>query len=515
MEIPRTAPFSMSVNERNLRRGSQGGWSDRVADESGQILTITGIAMVLMLCCVGLVVDVGHAMLVQRQLQAGVDAAALAGVQHLPDVPMSESVAVQYSATPGSKNAVNTVNNAVTVAKASCLNGVPGCSRRDGGVNGITVSSTSNVPTWFGKIIGINKISVSAKATACSPCSVKPLDIMIVLDRTGSMCQINGGTADPTCADLQNAKEGVRTFVQMLDPTLDKVGLALFPPVLDASWISNCGNPVNSGYKPWSGTPNPNVPSGAPGRNFDGQYYGYDAWWPNWLSDGKTPPSTPSRYVVASLEGADGNLADDYIIEDPITKVWDLNPASAFIQRLNCAGGAGGTSYALSVEEAQHELATNGRGTVEDIIIFLSDGAANTSPRNIPAGAPGPPSHWSQSMWRTPCAAGVQAAANAKAGGVVVYTIGYDLDAGSGTPERCRQPNSNGHQNGSNPAEALDAYSAIQAMATDQDGVGPLPPNFYNKPNPGELNTIFRAIALDLAGSRGRLIDNTSPNLIS
>ena len=28
--------------------------------------------------CVGLVVDVGHAMLVQRQLQAGVDAAALA-----------------------------------------------------------------------------------------------------------------------------------------------------------------------------------------------------------------------------------------------------------------------------------------------------------------------------------------------------------------------------------------------------------------------------------------------------
>ena len=54
-----------------------------------------------MIICVGLVVDVGHAMLVQRQLQAGVDAAALAGVQHLPDAPMAEAVAVQYSATPG------------------------------------------------------------------------------------------------------------------------------------------------------------------------------------------------------------------------------------------------------------------------------------------------------------------------------------------------------------------------------------------------------------------------------
>ena len=55
------------------------------SDESGQILVIAGVAMVLLLCCVGLVVDVGHAMLVQRQFQAGVDAAALAAVLQLPD----------------------------------------------------------------------------------------------------------------------------------------------------------------------------------------------------------------------------------------------------------------------------------------------------------------------------------------------------------------------------------------------------------------------------------------------
>ena len=54
------------------------------SDESGQVLVMTAIAMTLMIIMVGLVVDVGHAMLVQRQLQAGVDAAALAGAQHLP-----------------------------------------------------------------------------------------------------------------------------------------------------------------------------------------------------------------------------------------------------------------------------------------------------------------------------------------------------------------------------------------------------------------------------------------------
>lgn len=480
----------------------------RASDESGQIIVLTGVALVLMLCCVGLVVDVGHAMLVQRQLQAGVDAAALAGVQHLPDASMAETVAVQYSANPGSKNAVNTVDNARTTATASCLPGVPGCNRRDGGVNGITVTSASDVPTFFGRIIGIEKLSVSAKATACSPCSVKPLDIMIVLDRTGSMCQFGPGQNDPNCTDLRNAKSGVETFLSLLDPSLDKVGLALFPPVVEQQFIPSC---PAAGYKPWDGTTNPNVPAGHPQRNVNGRYYGYDSWWPHW-DTAESRGADPSYYVVASLEGADGNPSDDYLVQD-MTGNWVLNKTpgapgtSTLLQRLGCTSGNGSTSYALSIEEAQRELDRNGRGGVQDVIIFLSDGAANTSPRSIPSG------HWSNNVWQTPCGAGVQSAGNVKAAGTIVYTIGYDLDAGSGAPERCRRPNSNGHQNGSNPVETgYDAFTAIQAMASvDSAGI----PLFYNKPNPGELNTIFRAIALDLAGSKSRLIDNTSPNLIS
>jgi Putative Tad-like Flp pilus-assembly len=418
----------------------------------------------------------------------------------------------------------------VTTAEVLCIPGVPGCNRRDGGFNGIKVRSTSTVPTWFGRIVGIKEMKVSAESTACAPCSVKPLDIMLVLDRTGSMCQFGPGQNDPNCTDLQNAKAGVETFLKLLDPSLDKVGLALFPPVRRPDMVSRCPTPIPpNGYKPWSGTSNPNPPYTieAP-ASLDGKYFGYDAYWPDvslgilpgwtmagrvWEQQGGQAMSDPGRYLVASLEGADGLTVDDYLIETS-PGVWEVNGSqSAVVQRLRCTGGAGSTSYALSIEEAQHELERNGRGNVENVIIFLSDGAANTSPTNLPT------THWTNnvSARNRPCGTGVASAAWAKSRGTKIYTIGYDLDNGAATPERCLQAASNGHQ-GSSPEQCgtwgCTAFDAIRAMATDPDGNGPLLPNFYNKPNPGQLNDIFRAIAIDLSGSRGRLIDDTAPNLL-
>jgi hypothetical protein len=500
MVIPRMRALSANVDRcRDHRGDSLRERAFGASNESGQILSITAVSMVLLLVCVGLVIDVGHALLVQRQLQAGVDAAALAGVQHLPDKFAAESVAMQYSATPGSKNAVHTVDNAATTAKAVCIAGVPGCSRRDGGVNGVVVNSSSNVPTWFGKIIGITKLKVAAKATACSPCTVTPLDIMLVLDRTGSMCTPSGPAG--SCPDLNNAVSGIQTFLKLMDPTLDKVGLAVTPPMVNKSARGSCPNQPQQNNK----------------------YFGYDQWWD---VDGNNKPPLPSptessTYVLASLEGADGNLADDYIIEDPVTRTWDLNPASTLVQRLGCVRTNGTTSYSLSIEEAKRELNRNGRGGVKDVIIFLSDGAANTTPTNVG-------NHWTNGGWlKKPCGAGVESAARVKGSNppTLVYTIGYDLNAGGPVPEKCRQPDNNGHQNGSNPLETgcgtapngwggvttgCSAWDAIRAMASkDAAGV----PLFYEQPIPAKLDEIFRAIALDLSGSRGRLVDNSRPAL--
>jgi hypothetical protein len=448
---------------------------------------LAALAMAMMLVMVALVVDIGKAYLVQRQLQAGVDAAALAGAQHLPDPGEATTVAQEYGPSTGSKNAVKVGANVTTSVTMRCVTSAPGCQPASGNFNAVRVHATSDVGMLFARILGISKLKVKATATACSPCTAKPLDIMLVLDRTGSMCQFAPGSPDPACTDLNNAKNGVRTFLQFMDPTLDKVGLALFPPALNRSFVATCP------YTPWQGNPSGPLP--------DGRYFGYDSWWPEWDTAG-SGGSDPAIYTVASL-------TDDYLVQSGTS--WILNPSSALVQRLGCAGGAGSTHYASAVEEAQHELNRNGRGDVQDVIVFLSDGAANTSPQDLPN------LHWRNNpTWTArPCGSGVRAAQNAKDAGTIVYTIGYDLDAGGAAPERCLAANpTSGHQ-GSTPEVAQSwgstAFDAIQAMASPQCGSGGDEPCFYNKPDPGSLNQIFTRIAADLQRPAARLIDDNTP----
>ncbi len=185
---------------------------------------------------------------------------------------------------------------------------------------------------------------------------------MLVLDRTGSMCD------DGACSDLNNAKRGIKQFLTYMDPAIDYVGLAVFPPALPNN---RCATPTNKN---------------------------------NWNYD-----TTDSRYVISSLQY-------DYLLPDG-----NLNPASTLVQMIDCTKAAGRTSYADAIEESMTELATHGRGNVQDVIVFLSDGAANTG-----------------SKWRgndtpyrlQPCHQGVWSAGTAKANNMIVYTIGYGLRDG-------------------------------------------------------------------------------------
>ena len=155
-------------------------------DEAGQVLVFALVCMVVLIAMVGFAVDVGHAYLVQRQLQSGVDAAALAGAQELPDPVLVTNVATLYG--PSSKNPPTAINNSNTTVEMKCVKAAPGCSSTFNTYNAVKVSATSDVKTFFARVVGIDSLTVKATATACSPCSAKPLDIMVVLDRTGSMC---------------------------------------------------------------------------------------------------------------------------------------------------------------------------------------------------------------------------------------------------------------------------------------------------------------------------------------
>ena len=158
------------------------------------------------------------------------------------------------------------------------------------------------MPTFFGRIVGVDSLTVSAKATACFPCSVKPLDIMIVLDRTGSMCDVK--LPNGKCRDLEAARDGVKVFLSMMDPKLDRVGLAVTPPAVGPSvWtIDSKGKKTRNPDSPQ------NVCSAPTSSPF---YYGFAAYSPWWKAESDSTYKNQDRgfYVVSSLsdDDIDGN----------------------------------------------------------------------------------------------------------------------------------------------------------------------------------------------------------------
>jgi Flp pilus assembly protein TadG len=405
------------VKDHPLRR--------RAGEERGQVIVILVVMLVVLLGMAALVVDIGYAYYVQRTLQGSTDAASLAGAQELPNGSTAVSRAIEYGGNPTGKNYRSNIPGVTTTATTKCISVSP-CAP----VNAIVVQESVTLPTRFAKIFGIDTFTVNAKATACNPCASAPLDVMLVLDRTGSMCQDHYGNNDPACTDLNNAKEGIRTFLQIMHPAFDKVGLAVFPP---ASSISNrCGTSQSSNYD-----------------------------------------STSRPYTVVPL-------SQDYQNQDG-----SLKTSSNLVSTVNCLDGGGGTAYANALEAAQAELDAHGRSNVQDVIVFLSDGAANTGPGYYST---------SNDYRRRPCNKGVASAGTIKTSkGTKIYSIGYDLDALNGGANVCERDNRNGSPGG-NESPSITAYHALELIATDAG-------TFYNKPDPGQLNTIFARVASDIVGS--------------
>jgi putative Flp pilus-assembly TadE/G-like protein len=396
--------------------------------EAGQALVVFVLFLFVLLGMAAMVIDVGYAYYAHRNLQADVDAAALAGAQELPDPSRAEAVAYEYSGEAGGKNDSPNLRDVKVEVRTKCLTTIPGCDP----VNAVVVEERAKVKTLFAGVLGINSFDLRVKSTACSPCGVKPLDVMLVLDRTGSMCQDHWGRSDPNCTDLKNAQEGMRTFLGFFDSSSQWVGLAALPPATSRS--RRCNTPD---------TPNYN--------------------------------SRTSPYVLVPLS------------KDYGTPGSGLNTSSDLVRTINCQRGGGRTAYADALEQAQAELNRNGRTDVQDVIVFLSDGAANIGPTYYPTTSP---------YRRQPCHQGIWSSNAIKARGTWVYSIGYDLDALNGGANKCQS------YTGADESPAITAYSALEQIASGPD-------KFYDKPSPGQLRTIFTQVAADIRKGASALIDDS------
>ncbi len=431
----------------------------RLADQEGQALILFAFSLVMVMGMAGFAIDYGRVIHVRTALQASTDMAAAAGAQHINvSGQNAATTATAYSALSGRKNYSTKITGVTMVSgypALRCLSssGLPQCPV-SGSVpssvqyNAIEVRQQKSVSMTLVRLIGISSINVVTRAVAgARGGTMPPLDVMIVVDTTGSMDDACGSTTRLGCA-----KAGVRTLLQSLWPCaqnlsncgtitsgnvanpVDKVGLAVFPGLLASTAVSqefDCSSNISTGeIAPYNGNPTYVIVPLS--------------------SDFKTSAST------TTLNGAVSNLAK--------AVYWaDGNSCGSSTYGIENPAGQG-SYFAHVITTAMTTLNSTGRAGVQDVIIFVSDGDANA----VTGGS------------ANPCQAAVTAADAAASSGDWVYAIAY----GAATSGGCDDDSS-----------SITPYQTMQGIASSTS-------RFYTAPTNSTLTSIFQKIADDLTTTR-------------
>jgi Flp pilus assembly protein TadG len=211
-----------------------------IADDGGQVLPWVVVMMLVVLGMAALVVDCGHAMVVQRELQASADAAALAAAETMSGSSTTyQTYATNYGSSSGDKNAYTGLTISSSSVTPLCLTTVSGwgisCTTSSGTVtvpNAVSVTQTALVTTFFAGIIGKPTVTVSATSTAAHARPM-PYNIALIVDSTLSM-----NDTDSNCNNLtqeQCALNGVQNLLEGISTSYDHVAMFTFPNVVAGS----------------------------------------------------------------------------------------------------------------------------------------------------------------------------------------------------------------------------------------------------------------------------------------
>ena len=226
----------------------------RLKNDEAQVLPWMALLVVLSLGIGGLSVDLGHAYICQRELQASTDAAALAG-----GYAMAITGSTTTSVTTAAKaySSLSTGNNAnaglpsVTFSDTfKCLNSLVkqgiACTGSPTGYNALQVTQTTTISTVFIRILNVLKgnamssLTLTTTSTAAMRGSInQQYNVAIVIDTTASMGQ-NDSDGNCNSTKIACALQGVQTLLQSLTPCtsstgscvgFDNVSLFTFPNV--------------------------------------------------------------------------------------------------------------------------------------------------------------------------------------------------------------------------------------------------------------------------------------------
>ena len=368
----------------------------RLDDDRGAVVVIVAFAMVILMGATALALDLARLRHERHLIQAAVDLGSLAGAGFLPvsspsDAADAESAVRMIAeanapqlAGPGLSVTFGCVVDAPPPASGNpCGTGGPGgwtirddkalhaCNPYGGDFcNAILVQASSTISYWFAPFIGFNTGNTGAvNAAACrGNCGQvsTPLDIVLLIDRTGSMSP----------SDIRNLKNAILdpspaedSLLEYYDPAQVHIGIVALP-YKDS--INQCAvSPT--------------------------QTYHYPA-----------PAADLPRWQVVGL-------SNDYRQASGA-----INPSSNLVQKIQCLQRAGSTNVTVNGRSDGHghtnhgepmiqaqALLNQGRPEAPDIIIFFADGESN------------------QPYGFNPCTYAVNTSAAAKAAGTSVFSLAY------------------------------------------------------------------------------------------
>ena len=367
-------------------------------EQRGQSAVLLAVVMTTMFALAGASVEVGHVYFAYQRLVASTNAATLAGAQAMPtaiadsSTPLTDvSAAVKlYSCASGGYNRTSMLQCQTPVTTLKCLSTVTntfnvGCEYPPGGsagYNSLKVVQTAKVNLWFGGLIGMSQMNMSATGTAAMKGGTDiPYNLAIIIDTTSSMTStMSSGTCSGQ-EQIECAVQGFATMLEYMDPCalnvrctsgsayVDDVALFVFPAINTSDKANDyhtdycySGRQTSDASVPYNFVNPGNPPTGL----------AMDTTNPSWV-----PVQVAGAYELIPFENT-------YRASDSAS---GLTVSAALAEAVGyansgCAGlgapGGQGTYYAQAIYAAQAALAiqqSNNPGS-KNVMIILSDGDA-------------------------------------------------------------------------------------------------------------------------------------------
>jgi Flp pilus assembly protein TadG len=390
-------------------------------DQSGQLLPMIAIGMIGMLAVGGLTIDVGHAYVVRQQIQMTTNAAGLAAAGNVYDTgSLTDATAeadTYSSQASGDKNYISQLGPVTTTVTQICLNMLMSgttCAASGNLSNAVRVTQSTEVPTFFMRIFGVNQLLVGATATASMQGVAQPWNVAIIVDTTGSMATVDSNCGGLT--ELQCSLSGVQTLLQATPPcpggqtgtscisgTNSNMNISMFtfPPVLTSyngttvpsiSDDLNCGGspatyntpasqPIAAPYilpKPGAVLPGGSAPYLTYVQTSTGKQWKATYQITPFLSDYYSPASTATGGLNASsqlVEAVGYTSSSGAVHSGCLTYTFGVDGSGS-------GSGFGNTYFAGAIYMAQSAIVAEQAAvgsTSKNAIIFLSDGQANAT----------------------------------------------------------------------------------------------------------------------------------------